>query len=347
MKKIIFSVISISCLFFACNSLEVDRSLKEIGEYDLSKFDYYDEVPQGAFLRNGINRNDKSAALGRLLFYDTQLSRNNNVSCASCHKQAFAFGESKAKGEGLFNDQLSRNSTALTYAGFRGRLFWDRRTSELKDAVLEPILDHSEMAMSSMEEVSDKLKESELYVSLFDEAFGVDEPDANSIGEALASFIGSMYSFDSKFDHGRDIEFANFSQSEMRGMELFHGRANCDACHAGLNFDRYYNAANIGLDIEYADQGAGNGSFRVPSLRNIDQTAPYMHDGRFETLEEVIEHYNSGIKDHPNLEWWFKDDNQEPIRLNLTDQEKADILAFLMTLSDHSLVFDERFSNPF
>ena len=347
MKEIVLSALSICFFLVACNSLEVDRERNEISEYDLSKFDYFDDVPNGIQLRSQISEDDKSAALGRLLFYDTQLSRNNNISCASCHKQAFAFAEEKATGEGLFSDKLSRNSTALTYAGFRGRLFWDGRVFSLDEAVLEPIVNHSEMAMSNMEEVADKLSNSDLYVSLFNEAYGVEGPNAETIGMALASFIGSMYSFDSKFDDGREIGFANFSESESRGMELFNGKANCDVCHQGVNFDSYYRAANIGLDLEYADQGLGNGKFRVPSLRNIDQTGPYMHDGRFETLEEVIEHYNSGIRNHPNLEWWFKDADQKPLRLNLTEQEKSDLLAFMMTLTDHSLVFDERFSNPF
>jgi len=346
MRLIIFFAISISFCLVACNSLDVDRSAKNLSEFDLTEFEYFDDRPQGAFIRNDIATSDESAALGRLLFYDTQLSRNNNISCATCHKQAFAFGESKAVGEGLFNDQLSRNSTALTYAGFRGQLFWDARSSKLKDAVLEPITNHSEMAMTSMDEVADKLKGSELYMDLFNQAFGL-EPNSTSIGIALSSFIGSMYSFDSKFDHGREVNFVNFTEEELRGKAFFEGRGNCDKCHQGINFDSYYNASNIGLDLVTTDEGRGNGRFRVSSLRNIDQSAPYMHDGRFETLEEVIEHYNSGVKKHSSLAWWLKDNNQEPVRLNMTDTEKSDLLAFLLTLSDDSLVFDERFSNPF
>ena len=346
MRVIMFAALSICFCLVACNSLDVDRTDKNLTEFDLSEFDYFDDRPNGAFLRNSINRDNKSASLGRLLFYDTQLSRNNNVSCASCHKQAFAFGESKATSEGLFNDKLSRNATALSYVGFRGRYFWDNRSSKLADAVLEPIVNHSEMAMTSIDELSEKLKKSAFYMDLFNQAYGL-EPSKISISQALASFIASMYSFDSKFDHGRAVDFLNFTEEEKRGKALFEGRTNCSKCHIGVNFDSYYASANIGLDLIPLDEGSGNGRFRVPSLRNIDQTAPYMHDGRFETLEEVIEHYNSGVKPHPNLEWWLKDENQNPNKLNLTDQEKSDLLSFLMTLSDNSLVFDERFSDPF
>lgn len=202
------------------------------------------------------------------------------------------------------------------------------------------------MAMTSMEEVAKKLKSSDLYMNLLNQTYGL-EPNSTSIGLALSSFIGSMYSFDSKYDHGREIEFVNFTDEELRGKALFEGRGNCDKCHRGINFDSYYTSANIGLDLNPLDEGAGNGRFRVPTLRNIDQSAPCMHDGRFQTLEEVIEHYNSGVKDHDNLSWWLKDEDKNPLKLNLSNQEKVDLLAFLMTLSDNSLVFDERFSNPY
>ena len=120
----------------------------------------------------------------------------------------------------------------------------------------------------------------------------------------------------------------------------------CANCHRSVNF-YYGNEMNIGLDMDYEDEGAGNGRFRIPSLRNIGITGPFMHDGRFETLEEVVEHYNSGVQPHPYLDWRMKDANGEPKKLNLSETEKQALVAFLHTLTDEAFITDPKWSDPF
>lgn len=346
--KYLLPILFINLLFiFSCGT-EVDNVGSQSQSVNaLEVFDYYDDVPQGSHVRdNSLMGDNKKAALGRILFYDKKLSLNNNVSCATCHKQRFGFGEDQSVSTGLFGESSQRNSSALMYANYRGRFFWEGRSSRLREAVLEPILEHSEMAMPNIEALEAKLSEVDYYPELFNEAFGNDVISSFSIGKALGSFIASMYLFDSKYDQGLNVEFINFTQEEKKGLELFNNKAQCRSCHFGYNFDSYYQNANIGLALNYEDEGSGSGSFKVPTLRNIGITSPYMHDGRFKTLDEVIEHYNSGIKKHENLSWHLIDDNDVK-KLNLSEQEKSDLKAFLLTLTDESIAYDPRFSNPF
>jgi cytochrome c peroxidase len=202
---------------------------------------------------------------------------------------------------------------------------------------------------------------------LFRNAFGTEEINPDRISRALAQFVRSIVSVNSKYDAGRarvpnqGADFPNFTIAENNGKRLFllppnAGGLRCAGCHTS---DAFLNAppgpTNNGLDAETTDQGAfvNNqnpqllGAFKVPSLKGIAETAPYMHDGRFATLEEVIEHYNSGVKAHPTLAPQLRDPQGNPRRLNLTPNQKADLLAFLKTLSDPNLAADVKFSNPF
>jgi cytochrome c peroxidase len=308
---------------------------------------------------------DAGASLGRVLFYDTKLSANNTVACASCHLQANAFADPKKFSEGFEGGLTGRNSMGLSNAKYyeNGAFFWDERASSLEEQTLMPIQDHIEMGLT-LDELVTKIQAESYYNSLFSAAFNNDEVTSNKIALALSQFVRSMVSYESKFDEGLgsvggnniDAKFSNFSDLENLGKNLFmSGRTDCNRCHETAMFsgDR---ARNNGLDASTTDQGLGavtgnsndDGKFKTNSLRNIELTGPYMHDGRFTTLEEVIEHYNSGIQDHPNLDNRLRDrNNNRPVRMNLSQNEKNALVAFLKTLTDYEFINDEKFCDPF
>lgn len=306
------------------------------------------------------NITDAGATLGRVLFYDRQLSVNNTVSCGTCHKQEFAFADGKKGSEGFGGKTTPRNTMAIVNVAMNNNLFWDSRLSSLRVMVAEPVQNHVEMGMESMQALAQKLAKSDFYAPLFEAAFGSPQVDEQRISSALTQFLSSMVTAKSKFDYGMDNQFAQFSELEKVGQALFFSeRTQCSSCHSGPNFsapdlpgDPYGSptvrgTANIGLDINYRDNGKGDGQFKIPSLRNIALTAPYMHDGRFNTLEEVVEHYNSGVQPHRKLDSKFIGSDGNPKRLGLDIMEKQALVAFLKTLTDESLVQDVRFSDPF
>ena len=309
------------------------------------------------------------ATLGRVLFYDKNLSKNGTVSCASCHKQDEGFSDSAVLSEGFNGGSTRRHSMGLINARWyaRGRFFWDERAATLEEQVLQPFQDEVEMGMT-LNEVVDAVKNQFFYEELFTNAFGSEEITSDKISKALAQFIRSIVSVDSKYDQGRAsvttpvTNFSNFTDSENRGKSLFFrpkslGGLSCIGCHsteAFINPDA--GATNNGLDASSTDdlgvfEAIPNprflGTFKVPSLKNIELTAPYMHDGRLLTLEDVVEHYNSGVQAHPNLNNELKDANGNPQRLNMSEQDKIDVVNFLKTLTDNTIITDEKFSNPF
>lgn len=310
---------------------------------------------------------DAGATLGRVLFYDTKLSANETVACASCHKQALAFTDEAILSAGFEGGLTGRNSMSLAMARFfaTGHFFWDERAATLEDQTLMPIQDPVEMGMS-LEELGARLGNTEYYPPLFEAAFGTSEITASRMALAMAQFIRSMVSFQSKYDLARlaapDIvpvdPLPGLTPQENLGKAIFFGPSagNCAACHGTEGFVAF-GAFNNGLDLEYTDPGkAGNtfsqldvGLFKVPSLRNVALTAPYMHDGRFETLEEVVNHYDTGLAAHPNLSQFLRvgGPNGPPRHLNLSAEEKAGLIAFLNTLTDTIFITDERWSNPF
>ena len=304
------------------------------------------------------------ATLGRVLFYDNNLSVNNTRSCASCHLAADGFSDPLEFSIGFEGGLTPRNSMGLANARFyeNGRFFWDERAATLEDQTLQPIQDPIEMGMT-LDGLVSKLQALDYYPSLFENAFGDSTITSDRISRALAQFVRSMVSYESKYDVGRaaagnnNDNFSNFTNQENQGKQLFFSnRTNCSRCHETVIFvgDR---PRNNGLDLVSTDNGEGgvngnandNGKFKAPSLRNIELTAPYMHDGRFATLEEVVEHYNSGVQAHPNLDNRLRQggNNGEPRRLNLSNQEKAALVAFMKTLTDNEFITDEKYSNPF
>ncbi|MAT54146.1 MAG: cytochrome-c peroxidase [Saprospirales bacterium] len=311
---------------------------------------------------------DAGATLGRVLFYDVNLSLNNTVACASCHKQELGFTDDRKLSLGFLGGETGRHSMRLANANFYTgeRMFWDKRALDIEDQSTMPIKDHVEMGFDDsaggIDSLLRKLSQLEYYPILFKEAFGTEIITENGIKMALAQFIRSMVSTGSKFDKGfaqaynpalpgRGINqpFPNFTQEENMGKQLYftpppQGGAGCAGCHNGTTFALAANSQNNGLD---ADETI---IFKSPSLKNIAVTGPYMHDGRFATLEEVVEHYNSGIQMGPTLDNRLRvptPNGQQPLRLNLSQAEKDALVAFLKTLTDEALLGDEKFSDPF
>lgn len=310
---------------------------------------------------------DAGATLGRVLFYDPQLSINNRISCGSCHSQDKAFADGNQFSQGFANKITDRNSPPVVNCAHQSGFFWDLRASTLEEMVMMPIENHVEMGLENFDNLAEKLAMLDYYPQLFQNAFGSSEINQDRISKALAQFLRAMRSYESKYDEGVDIEFFNFSAQELAGQELFD-EVGCDNCHGGMNFSGWSGGfANIGLDEVYEDPGLGGvepnpnnpffgegmeGYFKIPTLRNIEFTAPYMHDGRFETLLDVINHYDHGVQPHYNLHYTLQDDPGNsggvvPKQMNLTESEKEALIAFLRTLSDYNYMSDERFSNPF
>lgn len=317
---------------------------------------------------------NEGALLGRVLFYEEKLSQNGTISCASCHKQEIGFSDDEVLSLGFDGGTTRRHSMGLTNARFyqTGKFFWDERAETLEDQVLMPFQDPVEMGLT-LEEVVQIVSEQSYAAPLFKDAFGDETITSDRIAKALAQFVRSMVSVNSKYDEGRSMvnspmtPFPNFTPEENMGKQLFNaqnlGAPSCNSCHLSEAFVAPLLAPNAttigtnnGLDaMSSDDQGiyestginGHRGKFKVPSLRNIAVRAPYMHDGRFANLEEVIDHYSTGIQDHPTLQPFLRDANGDPIKYNFTDEEKAALIAFLHTLTDEEFLMDEKFGNPF
>jgi cytochrome c peroxidase len=337
--------------------------------------------------------NNHVATLGRVLFYDQQLSLNNRVSCGSCHKQQYGFADNRVFSPGFQNALTTRNTQTLVNTGTQLGFFWDLREEILDHMVLQPIANHVEMGLDDTLLMEERIRDIEYYTPLFRNAFGSEEVSTQKIGLALAQFVKSIISVSTRFDEGamyliengfggkeNILPFPNYSESENLGKHLFFMKFACSQCHGGVNLDGSLSAPkNIGLDANYTDSGmpgvderglVRNGFFKTPSLRNIHFTAPYMHDGRFQTLEQVIDFYNSGIQPHPQLSQELRvreqggltfehlgpvipfdqvptDGRVLPQKMFMTGEEKAALVAFLKTLTDYQTLTDPKFSDPF
>lgn len=282
--------------------------------------------------------------LGKQLFYEKQLSKNNTLSCASCHKQEFAFSDNVALSLGDNNDIGSSNAPSLTNIGYHPYFTRAGGVPTLEMQILVPIQEHNEFN-TNMLDVIDKLKQNNSYVQQAQDAYGRDL-DAFVITRAISTFERSLISGNSRYDkYINNSSFHPLTPSELRGLQLFNSqRTNCSSCHSGFNFTNY-TFENNGLYLNYADSGRmrvtqltqDRAKFKVPTLRNVAFTAPYMHDGSFTSLQQVIDHYNSGGKAHVNKSAWVRP-------LQLTAQEKSDLLNFLNTLSDDSFVRNNHFN---
>lgn len=299
--------------------------------------------------------------LGRRLFYDPILSLNGQMSCATCHRQEQAFTDGGATSVGVRGLPGLRSSMSLVNLAFNARgFFWDGRAVTLEDQALVPVEDHLEFN-ETWDNVEKKLQKHTEYPVLFRQAFGIEkksELKKELVVKALAQFERILISVNSRFDRFLQLNEGFLEDDEERGRRLFFfepgdvAHPGCSHCHVNP-FYTDHNFHNNGLDSvpaleSFKDLGRGavtnnrfdNGKFRTPSLRNIELTAPYMHDGRFKTLEEVLENYSRGGHNIEN-------ENANIAPFPLTAQNKRDLIAFLKTLTDTSFVKNPAFSNPF
>ena len=310
---------------------------------------------------------DAGATLGRVLFYDVRFSANRTRSCSSCHIADKGFSDDRKLSRGFEGGETGRHSMGLTNARFysRGHFFWDQRAATLEDQVLMPFQDPVEMGMT-LAGLEERAQEASYYPELFNAAFGDPEITSERMSLALAQFVRSMISSGSKYDVGRAMvsrrstDFPNFSESENLGKTLFvnpppRGGLGCFVCHQGEGFIAEAAASN-GLDATTEnDLGYGKvtelasdaGTFKVPSLRNVAVRAPYMHDGRFASLEDVVEHYSNGVQPSPNLGRPFFLEDGSVAQIRMTQVEKDALVAFLKTLTDEAMMQDPKFSDPF
>ena len=299
---------------------------------------------------------EEGIKLGRMLFYDPILSGDSTQSCASCHNQEFAFTDHGNKlSEGIDGIEGDRTSMPIINMAWGDRFFWDGRVETLEEQVRDPILNPVEMHLPSMDIAVERLERHDEYPELIFEAFGDEKVKEEHILKSVAQFMRIMISADSPFDRYLRGE-QELSDAAQRGHQLFNAEigqgGDCFHCHGTALFtDNQFR--NNALDSVFPDPGLGGisgrdedmGKFKTPTLRNVAVSAPYMHDGRFETLEEVMEHYNSGGVESHTVDPFMKGTGQGG--LNLTEQEKNDIIAFLESLTDSTFLNNEAFSNPF
>lgn len=285
--------------------------------------------------------------LGKKLFYDTILSSDRSVSCATCHVQTLGFTDGKTLSTGVNHALSDRNGMALINLAWSNSFFWDGGVTSLELQVMKPLTSVNEMNLPVQEAIN-RLNADKTYKKLFKKAYGTD-PDASSLFKAIASFERTLVSANTKFDaYFYKKDASAFNDSELRGYKLFFGgdKVHCGSCHSGVNLTNN-TFQNNGLYMQYADQGrykitgkeSDKGKFKVPTLRNIALTSPYMHDGSLKTLEEVIDHYNTGGILHPN--------KSEHVHIHkgmkLNAQDKKDLINFLHTLTDVEFITNNNF----
>jgi cytochrome c peroxidase len=359
----------------------------------------------GVFDLPSLPVNNHKAELGRVLFYDKNLSADRTVSCASCHQQTRAFADNQALSVGVGGQKSTRNSMALSnvarfaahYSELQGRrpaLLWDGRALDIATQAPLAFANPHEMGLN-MSDVVDRVKEMPYYGYSFQKAYGDEDISEARILESLTEFVGAIGGSSSKLDLALDrvggdlfgtyneinttvyqsmvltayygstfvidsvvfdttiMPLMGFNDSELRGRNLF--ATNCTKCHSPIRTVQEQFMACNGLETSYADAGLGGvtgrpedrGVFKSPSLRNIQYSGPYMHDGRFETLNEVLDFYSTGIQDHPNLHPLLRQADGTPVRMNFSAQDKQDLIAFLNTMTSMDVLTDDRFSDPF
>lgn len=326
---------------------------------------HYDAMIQATDNSPADNRvTDAGATLGRVLFYDRALSLTQTVSCASCHQRNNGFTDGAVRSEGHAGGLTGQHSMRLANANFYPgeEMFWDRRAADLEDQATQPVHDAIEMGFDAsvgFDSLLRRLSTLPYYPILFETAFGTPAVTEDRMRRALAQFVRSIQSVDSKFDAGYaqvfnrnapggnvQADFPNFTAAENRGKQLFlnplgRGGVGCGGCHQPPTFALAAGSRSNGLD-------AGETVvFKSPSLKNVAMGGPYMHDGRFATLEEVIDHYDQNVQAGPALDPRLRLPNGPPAQLDLSDADKAALRDFMLTLDDPELTTDPKFGNPF
>jgi cytochrome c peroxidase len=289
------------------------------------------------------NDNPYSAAkveLGRLLYFDKRVSSDRSVACASCHAPEKAFTDGAAVSTGIGGQKGGRSAPTVINRAYSTSQFWDGRADSLEDQAKGPIANPIEMTSEKEADAAHdgsvkRLRAVPGYVKLFEQVFGSKDITIDHVAKAIATFERTVLSGNAPFDRYNAGDKKALDASQLRGKEIFFNKTACDSCHLGFNFtDGSYVNIGIGMDRDEPDLGRyvvsgrdeDRGAFKTPTLREIEHTGPYMHDGSLKTLEEVVEHYNKGGIKNPHL-----DERMKP--LNLTNQEKKDLVAFLKALS--------------
>lgn len=380
--KHLFHAPWLAAVLFSCTPETPKDPVAEFLHLPETPFDYTPEELPAHFAQANVLASDNTpltnpvtdagATLGRVLFYDRHLSKNQTVSCASCHQQAKGFGDDAQLSMGFDGGHTGRHSMGLSNARFytNGTFFWDQRASTLEDQVLMPVQDPVEMGLT-LDTLLARLEALPYYPVLFEKAFGTQEITETHVRQALAQFVRSLMSYQSPYDMGRAQvataaePFPNFTAQENQGKAIFMGLpppgmgggpapGACITCHGTEAFIAP-GPRNNGLDAVTIDAGVGGsngnpaqaGLFKSPSLRNLSGRAPYMHDGRFATLAAVVDHYSTGVQNHPNLSPELKGPNGDPVQPNFNAQQKAALVAFLMTLDDPAFTTEVKFGDPF
>ncbi|WP_266367143.1 cytochrome-c peroxidase [Tellurirhabdus rosea] len=300
------------------------------------------------FKNNPLTR--EGVALGRALFYDGMLSRNGTISCGFCHQPFTAFAHTDhALSHGIDDRIGTRNVPGIQNAAWSKHFFWDGGIVDLDLLALSPIRNPVEMG-DSLPNVMAKLRGSGKYRTLFEEAYGTDSITSERFLKALSQFMLTLVSANSRYDKFSRNEGVTLTEEESRGLNLF--KAKCSTCHAGELFtdasfrnnglpritsSTFIDWGRYSITLQEADRQR----FAVPSLRNVQVTPPYMHDGRFRTLEQVLNHYASGVVDGPTLDPLLRQNGR--LGIPLTSQEQADIVAFLRTLTDYDFINNREF----
>lgn len=357
--KLLYCIIAltISAMLFSAGIIDRGQPAKPL------HITYPEYFGNRVFIPEDNTTTEEGVYLGRLLFYERSLSTTNLISCATCHQQQFAFTDGKTFSKGVDGFVQPRNTMSLVNLLWVQNFFWDGRAKGLEAQAVTPLTDVHEMGQS-LETSAKKLQKNKMYPALFRKAFGTDSITGTHIVYALAQFERTLVSANSKYDQYLQGTYKP-TASELNGINLFYSNANteknirgaaCAHCHSG---PKTYNELfhNNGIDSIAFDNGRekitgqplDKGRFRVVSLRNIALTAPYMHDGRFRTLEQVLDHYNEHVKQSPTLSIFLQNNSNDKdgTTLGLTQQEKKDVIAFLNMLTDSSFVNNKQFSNPF
>ena len=381
-------VVAVMLSIYACQvsdpgpDVKIDTQVEIVfgGKIDLKNLsNYAGQGKPNYILQDNTNINpitNEGATLGRVLFYDVNLSVDNTISCGHCHKQKFAFGDTALASSGV-NGFTGRHSMRLINSRFamEQRFFWDERAINLEAQTIQPIQDHKEMGFSgtngdpSIQELLVKLQSIGYYKELFTFVYGDEQVTVERIQKALSQFVRSIQSFDTKFDAGRaaaggiGMPFMNFTPQENQGKQLFlgppafdpngvrvGGGAGCQGCHRAPEFDIDPGSHNNGVIGTIGSSAQDLLVTRSPTLRDFMRTdgtllIPAMHDASLKTINEVLEHYNN-ITDNPNLDPRLRPAGH-PQKLQLTVSEKEALIAFLKTLSGTTVYSDPRWSDPF
>jgi cytochrome c peroxidase len=320
------------CLFICFSSCKKDPVIEDTGNEVITL-----QVPKGFPYPNIPSDNQPTQNridLGKKIFFDPILSRDSTISCSSCHHTDNKFADSLQFSIGIDGNHTTRNAMTILNTAYQPNMFWDGGNPTLEQQVLAPISNPLEMDFD-VNLVVARLNNHPEYPLLFEKAYKL-PPSVYTLTRAIACYERTLFTGKSRYDeYLYDNNTQALNASEINGKNIFFGeKGECFHCHNEYNFTDY-SFKNNGLYLNYADSGRARittlqsdvGKFKVPSLRNVELTAPYMHDGSLATLEDVIEHYNSGGKPHPN-----KSGLIQP--LHLTAQEKQDIINFLKTLTD-------------